>query len=108
MIDDMRMNDYELFIDSSVKGFSPKGSSDVMELITKVAKRLTFDYFKVWKEWYELSHFGYLMSELSREKVYLVTIPENTNDYVEGKNTYLVRVGFLIRLLTFMLIEVRL
>jgi hypothetical protein len=85
MIDDIHMNDYELFIDSSVKGFSPKGSSDVMELITKVAKRLTFDYFKVWKEWYELSHFGYLMSELSREKVYLVTIPENTHNYVEGK-----------------------
>jgi hypothetical protein len=85
MIDDMHMNDYELFIDSSVKGFSPKGSSDVMELITKVAKRLKFDYLEARREWYELSQFGYFMSELSREKVYLVTIPENTHNYVEGR-----------------------
>jgi hypothetical protein len=50
MIDDMRMNDYELFLDSSVKGFLPKSSRDVMEFITKVAKRLKFDYFEARRE----------------------------------------------------------
>ena len=59
-----------------VAGFLPKNSKDVMDFVTELFNSIKFDYMFVDNEL--LSVFGYFVSELSRDKAYLATIPLNT------------------------------
>jgi len=77
-IDYLRIEEDELILDATVTEFTPKSSKDIMDLITRVAKHMKFDYSKVDRA---LSHFGRLIAELGREKIYLATVPIDTYGY---------------------------
>jgi hypothetical protein len=77
-IDYLRIEEDELILDATVTKFTPKSSKDIMDLITRVAKHMKFDYSKADRV---LSHFGYLIAELGREKIYITTVPIDTYGY---------------------------
>jgi hypothetical protein len=77
-IDYLRIEEDELILDATVTKFTPKSSKDIMDLITRIARRMYFDYSNVDRA---LLHFGYLIAELGREKIYLTTVPIDTYGY---------------------------
>ena len=68
------INEFHCRLD--VAGFLPRDLRDVVNFVTELFKTMRFNYMNVSEE--DLSTFGYFVVELSRDKEYLATIPENT------------------------------
>ena len=68
-----------LILDMHVVGFVPEDHREVMGFLTEVFERLQVDYLRIPPG--ELHDLGYMVVELSREKIYLTTIPDNTYSY---------------------------
>lgn len=63
-------------LDLAVFGFVPRDPVDALNFITRWAETLRFDYIREPDEM--LRKWGYMLSELSREKVLLKVIPKDT------------------------------
>jgi hypothetical protein len=68
------INEFRCRLD--VAGFLPRDLRDVVNFVTELFRTMRFNYMNVSEE--DLSTFGYFVAELSRDKVYLATIPLNT------------------------------
>jgi hypothetical protein len=76
-IDDYTLGDDSIAIEMDVFGTYPRGSREVMGILTRVFSKLSFDYFRVSDE--ELSMLGYYFTMLAREKVFIASVPEDTH-----------------------------
>lgn len=62
-----------------IRGFKPKSGAQAIEFITNWAKTLEFDIeSKEASKHYMIRKLGYIISELTRNKIYVGTIPTNT------------------------------
>jgi len=68
-------------MDIDVLGYLPDDPVKGMEVLTKAFRRLRFNYLDPQYLWFPLSEIGYFFRELSRDKIYLTTIPEDTYSY---------------------------
>jgi len=77
-IDALDLGENSIYIDMSVFGVYPKDTKEVMEVLTQVFSKLEFEYplYQFDEKLYEL---GYFSAMLARKKVYIASIPENTN-----------------------------
>jgi len=77
-IDDLGIRKNSIYIDMSVFGVYPKDTKEVMEVLTQVFSKFEFEYplYQFDEKLYEL---GYFSAMLARKKVYIASIPENTN-----------------------------
>jgi hypothetical protein len=71
----------KLSMDIDILGYVPEDPVKGVEMVTKVFKRLEFDYTdrRYWGT--ALGEIGYFIAEISRDKIYLTTVPENTYNY---------------------------
>jgi hypothetical protein len=78
----LREDEGGFIVDMSVIGICPRDKREVMELLTRVFSQMEFDYLSLpWGS--ALSRLGYFLSELSRGKIHLATIPKNTYHTLE-------------------------
>jgi hypothetical protein len=70
-----------LWMDIDVLGYVPEDPVKGMEVLTKVFRRLELNYLNRQYWGTPLGEIGYFISELSRDKIYLVTVPEDTYHY---------------------------
>jgi hypothetical protein len=76
-IDDYTLGDDSIVIEMDVFGAYPRGSREVMGILTRVFSKLSFDYFRVSDE--GLSMLGYYLAMLARGKVFIASVPEDTH-----------------------------
>jgi hypothetical protein len=78
----------DLRLDLSVVGFTPRSYGGALEFFTRLAERLRFDHLswgslkklkRLGADVREVCDLGVLLDELSRKKVFLVWVPENTH-----------------------------
>jgi hypothetical protein len=70
-----------LDMDAVVVGFVPKDHVEGMNFITSMFRKLEFDYVGIKGLSDVIRGFGYIVNELSRDKIFLTVIPENTYFY---------------------------
>jgi hypothetical protein len=79
----LEQRDYmsRLFMDIDVFGYVPEDPVKGIEVLTEVFRRLRFNYLnhRYWRT--TLGKIGYFIDELSRGKIYLATVPEDTYSY---------------------------
>ena len=71
----------KLWMDIDVLGYVPEDPVKGMEMLTKVFRRLKFNYLDRQYWGTPLDEIGYFISDLSRDKIYLTTVPEDTHYY---------------------------
>jgi hypothetical protein len=68
-------------MDIDVLGYLPDDPVKGMEVLTKAFGKLRFNYLDRQYLWFPLGKIGYFFDELSRDKIYLTTVPEDTYSY---------------------------
>ena len=75
-IDEFGLEKGSITIDMSVFGVYPESTREVMDLLTRVFSKLSFNYLRVSNA--KLSMLGYYLAMLAREKVFIASVPEDT------------------------------
>ncbi|MEM4889754.1 MAG: hypothetical protein QXJ64_10000 [Thermosphaera sp.] len=76
--------DYTYVFELEVKGYKPETARDVIGFITKWAKTLKFSYTR-YARYSPMYKWGYVISELAKNKIYVGAVPENTYEFESGK-----------------------
>jgi hypothetical protein len=76
-VDDVVVDGNRFFVDLTVMGFKPAGCVEAVDFLAGLFGRMRFDYTSP-RVPARLRKLGYYMAELSRRKIYLGAVPENT------------------------------
>jgi hypothetical protein len=68
-------------MDIDILGYVPEDPVKGVEMLTKAFKKLRFGYLNRQYWVTDLGKIGYFIAEISRDKIYLTTVPENTYNY---------------------------
>ena len=68
-------------MDIDILGYLPDDPVKGMEMLTNAFGRLRFNYLDSQYMWFPLGKIGSFFMELSRDKIYLATVPEDTYSY---------------------------
>jgi hypothetical protein len=82
-VDDVVVDENRFFVDLTVMGFKPAGCVEAVDFLTGLFERMEFDYTSP-RVPARLRKLGYYIAELSRRKIYLGTVPENTYFWTPG------------------------